>query len=188
MFGVLPNYATVEGASTIMPLSPREKFKLAKMNSFDPMLYPFVGFIAAVQRSYGPGAVNYAKQYAASFTDNSLGNVMTTAVLPSLLHHDPRYFQLGRGSIIGRVGYSASRLVVTHADAGHSTFNISEVGGNAAVATVSNAYYPISERGVGETLSRWALQLMWDGLSNELKEFWPDVRRKLARQPKAPNS
>ena len=56
--------------------------------------------------------------------------------------------------------------------------------GNAFAATVSNAYYPMDERSLSDTISRWGMQLMWDGLSNELKEFWPDVRRKLERQPK----
>ena len=188
MFGVLPNYATVEGASTITPISPREKFKLAKMNSLDPFLYPFVGVVAVVERSYGPGAKAYAKQYGASFADNSLGNVMTTAIFPSLLRQDPRYFQRGRGSTISRLGYSASRLVITHGNSGRGQFNFSEVGGTLTAATLSNAYYPMSGRGASHTVSRWALQLMWDGLSNELKEFWPDVRRRLARPPKVPAS
>jgi hypothetical protein len=188
MFGVLPNYATVEGASTITAISSREKFKLAKMNSLDPFLYPFVGVVAAIERSYGPGAKAYVKQYGASFTDNSLGNVLTTAMLPSLLHQDPRYFQRGHGSVGSRIGYSASRLIVTHGDSGRRQLNLSEVGGNAIAATVSNAYYPITQRGVSDTLSRWALQLMWDGLSNELKEFWPDIRRRIARQPKVRGS
>jgi hypothetical protein len=184
MFGVLPNYATVEGASTITPISSRQKFTLAKMNSLDPFLYPFVGVVAAIERQYGPGLGGYAKQYVASFTDNTVGNVMTTAVLPSLLKQDPRYFQRGQGSVLGRMGYSASRLLVTHGDSGRAQFNLSEVGGNAFAATVSNAYYPMDERSLSDTISRWGMQLMWDGLSNELKEFWPDVRRKLERQPK----
>jgi hypothetical protein len=184
MFGVLPNYATVEGGTRITPISSREKFHLAKLNSFDPLLYPFVGVIAAIQRSYGPGVVGYAKQYAASFTDNSVGNIMTTAVLASALHQDPRYFQRGQGSIASRVGYSASRLIIGRGDSGRKQFNVSEVGGNTVVASLSNLYYPRTERGVSDTVSRWAMQMMWDGLSNELKEFWPDVRRHLARQQK----
>jgi hypothetical protein len=71
--------------------------------------------------------------------------------------------------------------VITHGDSGHRQFNLSEVSGNAAVATISNAYYPESERGVSDTMSRWAMQLVWDGLLNELKEFWPDVRHRLAK-------
>ena len=180
MFGVLPNYATVEGASRIDPISAGRKFELAKMNSFDPFLFPFVGVVSALQRSYGPGAAGYVKQYAASFSDNSIGNFMTSAVFPSLLHQDPRYFQRGRGSVARRAGYAASRLLVTHGDSGHLQFNASELAGNGVAATISNAYYPESARTLSSTLTRWGIQLMWDGLTNELKEFWPDVRRKMA--------
>jgi len=35
---------------------------------------------------------------------------------------------------------------------------------------------------VAGTLSRWGMQVMWDTLSNQLKEFWPDVRHRLRRQ------
>lgn len=181
MFGVLPNYATVEGAKTIMPISAREKFGLARMNSFDPFVFPLVGVMAAVQRSYGPGALNYAKQYAASLTDNTIGNTLTSAVLPSLLHQDPRYFQRGHGSTMSRVGYAASRLLITHGDSGHRQFNLSEVAGTATGATISNAYYPTSARGASDTVTRWGMQMMWDGLTNELKEFWPDVRRMMTK-------
>ncbi len=30
-------------------------------------------------------------------------------------------------------------------------------------------------------LTRWGMQVLWDTLSNEMKEFWPDVREKLHR-------
>ncbi len=47
------------------------------------------------------------------------------------------------------------------------------------VATISNLYYPTEERTVGDTLMRWGTQAMWDSVANELKEFWPDIRKKL---------
>jgi hypothetical protein len=179
MFGVLPNYTTVERMNAAPPLSPALKFKMASLNTFDPFVYPFIGAVAAVNRNYGSGMAGYAKQYAASLADNSIGNFMTTAVLPSLLCQDPRYYERGSGSVLGRVGYAASRIFVTRSDAGHVQFNISEVGGNAVAANLSNLYYPRVDRTIGGTVTRWGMQLMWDTLSNELKEFWPDVRRKL---------
>jgi hypothetical protein len=78
---------------------------------------------------------------------------------------------------LSRVAYAASRSIVTRSDSGRPQFNISEIGGNALAA--ANAYYPSAERTVTATLSRWGMQVMWDTLSNELKEFWPDVSRKL---------
>jgi hypothetical protein len=40
------------------------------------------------------GATGYAKRYGAQFADGTIENFMTKAILPSLLHQDPRYFQL----------------------------------------------------------------------------------------------
>jgi hypothetical protein len=52
-------------------------------------------------------------------------------------------------------------------------------GGNAIAATLSNLYYTASARTLAGTLTRWGMQVMWDTLSNEMKEFWPDIRAKL---------
>jgi hypothetical protein len=179
LFGIFPNHTAVEGATQIESVSAGDKFKMAGLNTFDPVIFAFVGIMATVNRSYGSGAEGYFKQYAASFTDNTTGNMMTTAVLPSLLRQDPRYFLRGEGSVLGRVGYAARWSLITRGDSGHRQFNASELGGTAIAAGISNAYYPDSERTLSATATRWGLQLMWDALSNELKEFWPDVRRKL---------
>jgi hypothetical protein len=182
MFGVLPNYATVEGPTEVPPISASLKFKLAALNTFDPYVYPFVGAVAATNRDFGADGVGYLKQYAVSLTDNSLGNLLTSAVLPSVLHQDPRYFERGSGGLLRRLAYAASRSVVTRGDSGHAQFNVSEIGGNAIAAGLSDMYYPATERTVAATFSRWGMQVMWDTLSNELKEFWPDVRRMLHRE------
>ena len=44
---------------------------------------------------------------------------------------------------------------------------------------MSNAYYPVSNRSISATLTRWGSQVLWDTVANELKEFWPDVKRML---------
>jgi hypothetical protein len=46
----------------------------------------------------------------------------------------------------------------------------------------ANVYCPRVDRSLTTTLTRWGMQVMWDSLSNELKEFWPDIRRKIRRQ------
>ena len=182
MFGVLPNYATVEGPTEVPPISASLKFKLAALNTFDPYVYPFVGAVAAMNRDFGRDNAGYVKQYAVSLTDNAVGNMLTSAALPSLLHQDPRYFERASGGFFSRLAYAASRSVVTRGDSGQAQFNVSEIGGNAIAAGLSNMYYPSPQRTVTGTLSRWGMQVMWDTLSNELKEFWPDVRRKIHRQ------
>jgi hypothetical protein len=79
-----------------------------------------------------------------------------------------------------RVAYAASRSVVTRRrTTGSRRFNVSEIGGNLTAAALENAYYPSSSRSLTSTAGRWGMQVMWDTLANELKEFWPDIRRRL---------
>jgi hypothetical protein len=179
IFGVLPNYSTVEGAKSIQPVMAPEKFHMAVQNSFDPYVFPFLGLTAGV--GAGQGGVGYGRRYAMALADNSIGNFMTTAILPSALGQDPRYFTLGSGSVWHRVAYAATRSVVTRGASGARQFNLSEIGGNAIAAELSNLYYPAADRTMASTLTRWGMQVMWDTLSNELKEFWPDIRRRIRR-------
>src|SRR5262245_27857161 len=48
IFGVVPNYTTVEGFGTVPPITTAKSFKLAAMDSFDPFVYPLFGFVAGV--------------------------------------------------------------------------------------------------------------------------------------------
>ena len=160
-------------------VTTRQTFQMAALGSFDPYVFPFVGVVAAINHA---SSQSYARRYATSLADNSIGNFLTTAVMPFAMGQDPRYFESGRGSIVQRVGYAASRSVITRGRSGHSQFNVSELGGNAIAAGLSNVYYTPAERTATGTLTRWATQVMWDALSNEMKEFWPDIRHKIHHQ------
>jgi len=87
--------------------------------------------------------------------NTGIDTLMTTSVFPTLLHQDPRYFQLGTGSAWHRAKYSVSRIFVTRADNGKTQFNYSEIVGNAA-AGISNTYHPEYQRDFGNTMSVWA--------------------------------
>ena len=184
ILGVLPNFGTVENAPAAPPITTSQRFRIASLNTFDPFVYPFVGLtagLADLQRQEGNwrGAVGYSQHYAVAFADNTIGNMLTTAVVPTLVNQDPRYFVLGKGGLWHRAGYAASRSLVTRGANGQHQFNISELGGNALAAGLSNLYYPADARSLYATLQRFQTQVMWDTLANELKEFWPDIRRTL---------
>jgi len=190
IFGVLPNYRTVENPNIRMaPLSAKGKFKLAVEDSFDPYAYVIAGAFAGFgqakddpkswgEESWGP----FAKRYAASFADQTIENVMTEAVVPSLLREDPRYFRLGTGGFFKRTGYAVSRIWVTQTDAGHRTFNFSEIMGAGASAGISNIYYPREDRTMSANLSRWGVMVGEDTFFNLLKEYWPDIHHKILKR------
>jgi hypothetical protein len=185
LFGVMPNYGTVQDGTTVPAITTGETFQMAALNAFDPYVFSFVGAIAALaqvgnqEKSLGRGPGAYAVRYATALADSSISSFLTTAIVPTLLKQDPRYFELQKGSAWHRAGYAASRTFITRSRSGQTQFNLSGIGGNAAAAAVSNLYYPSEDHSLTQTLTRWGMQVMWDGVSNELKEFWPDIRRKL---------
>jgi len=188
LFYTLPNFLTVQNVGQLPPLTPGQKFKVVARSSFDYVEYFWYGALAGIsqaqnsQAGYGQGAAGYAKRYGAAFADGTIENFMTAAVLPSLLHQDPRFYQLGRGGFWHRTGYAISRIFVTFTDSGHEQFNYSEIVGSALAAGISTySYYPQNERNLGTTASNWGTQVGYDTLSIVVKEFWPDIRRKLDR-------
>jgi hypothetical protein len=187
LFGVLPNYTTVENEDKFGPLSAGEKFQLTGDSMLDPVTFPFIGLQALIgqaensEPAYGQGLKGYAARYGTSYGDAGIGTLMTTSVFPTLLRQDPRYFQLGEGSITHRTLYSVSRIFVTRTDSGSHEFNYSEIVGNLVAAGASNLYHPAEDRTFGNTLSVWGTDIMWDAAADVAKEFWPDIKRKLRK-------
>jgi hypothetical protein len=187
LFYAIPNFLTVENAGKVPALTSKQKFKLVARDSFDYFNYPWFGFLAGISQAgnseagYGQGAQGYAKRYGSTFADGTIENFTTGAVFPSLFHQDPRYYQLGEGRFTHRAGYAVSRIFVTRTDSSRSQFNYSEVVGAAVAAGISNAYHPAGDRTVGNTMSVWATDMGWDTFIIVVKEFWPDIRRKLGR-------
>lgn len=187
IFGVLPNYATVKDSDQVPPIRTSQMFRYAALDSFDPYVFPFVAGVAELNQlrkeepSWGFGKAGYARRYSTALADNSIGNFLTTAVLPSTLHQDPRYYELGTGGFWYRLRYAGTRSIITRGANGRPQFNVSDIGGNTIAATLSNLYYPGEERTVGATIERAGFQILYDSSANILKEFWPDIHRFLQR-------
>lgn len=184
IFGVLPNYKTVnDPGQPFEPLTVREKFALVKYY-FDPFTFAFTSITASIEQAtdektdYGQGVLGYWKRYGADFTDGFTNELFVTGVFPSLLHEDPRYYRLGRGSGWKRTAYALSRILVTRTDSGGSRFNSSEFLGNFVSGALSTTYYPPNERNMGGVLTRMSVEIGYDSLFNLMKEFYPDLKRK----------
>ena len=188
LFFVLPNFLTLE-TTQASPLSVREKFKVVTQSSFDYVEYPWYALLAGISQAensepgYGQGSAGYAKRYGAAFADGTIESFMTGAILPSLLRQDPRYFELGHGSLLHRAGYSMSRIFVTRTDSGRTQFNFSETLGSALAAGISTyGYHPTADRNLANAASVWVTQVGYDSLTIVAKEFWPDIRRKFRKK------
>jgi hypothetical protein len=186
-FGVLPNYRTAELDSPFLSITTGQKFTIARKDTLDWPSYIMAGFFSGVSQlnnsnpSFGQGLKGYGHRYICSVADQDIGNFMTEAILPTLFHQDPRYFRKGSGSVMGRIVYAASRSVIAKNDSGRWTFNAAEFLGNGTVASLGNAYYP-GAVGFSPTMQRMFTQIGTDSLSQVMKEFWPDIKRKLMRK------
>jgi len=193
IFGIIPNYRTSPTLADYAPLTPHTKFHMAAEDAFDRGTFVLAGLFAAQAQwtqaapSFGHGIGAYGRYYSAALTDLVVGDFMTEAVYPRLLHQDPRYFRRGTGSVWRRLGYAAGQIAWTHNDSGAAWFNVSEIVGNATAVAVGDAYYPDS-RTWSRNVSRWSWQIGTDMAANILKEFWPDLDRRFGHRPVRPPS
>src|SRR5260370_6789195 len=184
-----PNYMTSPTLQNYKPLTPSEKFKLASQDAFDrgtvalALLFAGKGQLSNANPSFGQGTAGFARYFGTSYADYFIGDYMTEAIYPILLHQDPRYFRRGTGSGWSRLGYAAGQIFWTHRDSGGTQFNYSEVVGNSTAAAISTAYYA-DNRTATDAVSKLGVQLGCDMASNILKEFWPDLARKFKRHPR----
>jgi hypothetical protein len=189
LFAVLPNFLSLEDAGEVPPLSVGAKFEVVARGAFDPVNIPWYGLLAGISQAqnsepgFGHGALGYAKRFAANAADGTIENFMVGAVLPSLLHQDPRFYQSSNGTFLHRLEYAMSRMVVTRGDSGSSQFNASEIFGSAITAGVATySYHPESDHNLKNAASVWVSQLGYDTLSMVIREFWPDIRRKFSHE------
>jgi hypothetical protein len=188
MFWIIPNFAAVSADTELPALTTREKYSLALQDSVDYSSFVWSGMLAGQSmalRSYPEfhnGMAGYSRYYWRAFADQASGSFFTEAFVPALTHEDPRYYTMGHGGFFRRVGYALSRIAVTKTDSGGRGFNYSEVVGNALEAGLSNLYYPPEERSLHNTGINYLSQLEAASINNIVREFWPDIRRKLLRQ------
>lgn len=207
LFFMLPNFLTLQGAGKLPPLSAKDKFKIVALGAFDYVQYPWWGILSAINQAddaepgYEQGWVSYAKRYGTTAGDSTIENFMVGAVYPAILHQDPRFYQSDRGGFFSRSYYAVSRIVITRSDSGAAQFNYSEILGSATAAAVSTyTYHPKStyirtpknahlfvpsDRTLINTASVWGTQVGLDAFTIAIKEFWPDVHRKVAHKSEA---
>jgi hypothetical protein len=185
LLGVMPQFQVVMGG-TAVPLSGGEKWRLALHTAIDPFYIGWAflvgggyGELVDSDRGYDWGPGGYFKRVGANYADNVNGALVGNALLPQLLHQDPRYYRLGRGKIIHRFLYAGASTVVCKGDNGKWQPNVSNVLGNFVSGAISNLYYPADQRGVKLTLENGVSVTLFGALGGQILEFGPDLARLL---------
>lgn len=209
LFFALPNFLTVENAGNVPPLTAGQKFKVVAWGSFDPIQIVWYAALSGIcqaencEPGFKQGWTAYAKRYGAYAADGTIENFFVGAIFPSVLHQDPRFFPKAQGSFFNRTEYAVSRIFVTRTDSGRHQFNYSEIFGAAMASAISTySYHPrrtligetvsptgvvtldyaASERTLKNTASVWGSQVGYDTITLVIKQFWPDIRRKVKKK------
>jgi hypothetical protein len=153
VLGVFPNFYVVYRHDAA-PLSSKVKMKLALKASTDPVFFAAVAFTAAVDQAgdtpdFGQGAKAYGQRMGALSANGFSDILIGEAILPSVLHQDPRYFYQGSGTKLSRTLHALSSAFICKGDNGRREPNYSAVGGDLAAGAISNIYYPHGNRGAG---------------------------------------
>jgi hypothetical protein len=181
ILGIMPNFRAVSAGVIPPPPTPKQAFVIATRNSFDYSSFLFVGITSLLAEAtnthsqLGKGMPGFGRYYWRGLLDKTDGNYLVIFALPTVFHQDERYYSLGKGSIMKRALYAATRVVITPNYGGHPSFNASELLGRGIAQGVSLAYYPSQTRIFGGISSKFGYAIGRDALTNAFREFWPDI-------------
>jgi Carboxypeptidase regulatory-like domain len=160
--GVVPNFYVVYDKNNVVPMPASLKFHLAIRAETDVVTFMGAAVLAGIHQAsdtpaYQQGFKGYAQRYGAAYAGGTSDILIGGAILPSLLHQDPRYFYSGEGTTRQRVNHALRAIFLTHGDNGKIQFNYSGIGGDMASAALANTYYPRANRGPNLFLANWAV-------------------------------
>jgi hypothetical protein len=155
-------------------------------SDIDPYTFSIAAIVAGIgeaedtNNGIGWGPSGYAERTAAAYGDNVIGNFLGNAVLPSVLHQDPRYYRLGHGTVRHRLLYAfATTFICKHDNTHKWEPNYSNVLGNMIAGEISNFYYPDGNKSNVAQAIETGLTVTFEGsFGGELQEFWPDISRR----------
>jgi hypothetical protein len=163
VLGFIPNiYVTYEPHPE--PLTAKMKFHLAYKGLTHPTFFAFQALWSGVEQAggfpdYSGGAKGYGERYGAGLASGASEQLFGDAILPSLLHQDPRYFYRGSGTKRSRAWHAILAPFVCEGDNGEPQPNYSQWGGSLISASLSNAYYPASDRGAGLVFENFGVSM-----------------------------
>jgi len=176
VLGIVPNFYVVYDAKDAVPLSTKLKFQLAMRVAVDPVTIAGVAALAGMQQAgdtpnYAQGAKGYGQRFGADAAGGLSDILIGGAVLPSLLHQDPRYFYKGTGTTRSRLAHALANPFVCRGDNGRWQPNYSSLGGDLASSALQETYYPQSNRGAATVFGGFAIGTAERELSAVLQEF-----------------
>jgi hypothetical protein len=165
------------------PLTSREKFDSFVHHSVSPYTLAAVVYDASWAQAWGDpsefggGMEGWGKRLGAAAAGTEVRSFFGTFLFPTLLHQDPRYFEMGHGPVFKRGLHGVKRVFVTRNDEGQDVFNTSGMLAIAFTESLGMAWTPEGKRSAGTTFIRVLGAMQVDATGYVLREFTPDILR-----------
>lgn len=171
--------------AVLCSLEVKDKFLLFVRDAVDPETFLAAGWDAGISQAenhdptFGQGFQGYAKRYGAAMLDQAEFRFFKEFAYPTIFAEDPRYYRLGQGSKKRRFLHAMKHSIIAYNDHGHQMFNASEWLGEVSGTLISDQYHPGIHSGVGPVARGVLADVGLDMGYDEIREFWPEIARKL---------
>jgi hypothetical protein len=174
----------LDSASKIEPLTPKQKIQSAFRNTFGPRAIINRAILSGFDswtdspKEWPQGMEGYGMRMG-----NRMGRLAArNAVQLSAdlaFKTDPRYDRCDCTSFLSRTKHAWKRVFVSRKDNGGEMISVSRLAGAYVTPIITDTWYP-------DRLNTWSHKmqsgtefLLLRGATNMLREFWPEISRKL---------
>jgi hypothetical protein len=169
----------------VKPLTPKEKARLAAKNLLDPFNAVTILANAAIavgsdsHSDYGPGMHGFAKVVGVSYSEDMTGEFFGTFLIPSIVHQDPHYHRMPKGTIPRRILHAVTQVGWTQGDNGKGMLNYADIVGFPIDIEIANLYVPGEKTNLPSSAKRYAFGMALAPTDNFITEFLPDLARRI---------
>ncbi len=181
----LDPYERFLNTSVPIPMNSHQKAYLAFHNFTDPFNAATVvassafGIAINSHSGFGPGIRGTAYLTGVTYSQDGIGELFGTWLIPSLTHEDPHYRRLPNASFKRRVLHAASRTFIAQHDDGSLMPNYATLLTYPIAIELSNLYVPGVQTNGRATTSRIITGYATDPIGNIITEFLPDVAKRV---------
>jgi len=126
---------------------------------------------------WGRGWEGYGDRFGSSMGQRAVSNTISFGV-GALRGEDPRYFPSGETRTSARIGSALAQTFVVHTDHGGRTVAIGRIAGAFGGGFVSRTWQPEGHGIMRPGFQSGAISLASGAVSNVIREFWPDIKKR----------
>jgi hypothetical protein len=166
----------------VAPLTPREKASLAFRNTFAPralanrLLSASIDQLQDYPSDWPGGMEGFGMRLGSRMGIQAVRNSIRLGT-DLAFKIEPRYDRCNCTGFWKRTGHAWRRVIISRSDSGGEMPALSNYTSAYVTPMISYTWYPDDKNTWENKLQSGTLNLSWRGVTNMLREFWPEVKK-----------